>query len=97
MRHIEVEDGLRLCFPGRDEEFDLGVEIGLLIAELAAGKAEFTRPLSNGNVEQAREVARQLGYHVRVLGMDEASSDISFSIRKRRPALTLVHSSLKIA
>lgn len=97
MRQIEVEDGLKLRFPGRDEEFDLGVEIGLLVAEFAAGRPEFTRSLANGNVEQARAVARQLGYYVRILGADETSSDISFSVRKRRPVLTLIQGDLKIA
>ncbi|WP_375410968.1 hypothetical protein [uncultured Methylobacterium sp.] len=97
MRHIHIEDGLRLRFPGRDEEFDQGVEIGLLVAQLASGTAEFTRLVAMANVEQARDVARQLGYHVRISGVDAGSSEISFSRRKRRPTLTLVHSDVRFA
>jgi len=42
MRHIQVEDGLRLKFPGRDETFNAGIEVGLILAQMASGRSEIT-------------------------------------------------------
>lgn len=95
MRHIQVEDGLRLRFPGRGEDFDEGVEIGLLIASLAGGGTEFARRISSPNIEQARDVARQFGYRARIVDVDGAFSELSFFIGRRRPALTLVRDDLR--
>lgn len=90
MRHIEVEDGLRLRFPGRDEEFNEGVEIGLLVARLARGDQAFSCQISTANVDQARAVAQQLGYRICVTNESQGLSEVQVAVRSRRPPLTLV-------
>ena len=91
MRHIHVEDGLRLRFPGRDEAFNEGVEIGLLVAGMAAGHSEFTLRLANGTLDQARSLAVLMGYRVHVVRQDENWIETMFLTGSRRPKLTLVH------
>ena len=92
MRHIHLDDDLRLCFPGRSAEFDQGVEIGMLAVLMDQGAQEFTRWISRDNLGQVRAIARQLGYHV-VEG-DEDSDWVNLSFRQghAKPALRLVHS-----
>ncbi len=62
MRYIDVVPGLRLRFASRDENFDEGVEIGLLAAQLASGIVEFTMMLAAGTLDQARMLATNMGY-----------------------------------
>jgi hypothetical protein len=50
MRAIYIEQGLSITFPGRDQEFDHGVEIGIAIALMAAGQ-NFTTWLSNETID----------------------------------------------
>ena len=91
MRHIHVEDGLRLRFPGRDETFNEGVEIGLLVAGLAAGHSAFTLRLANGTLEQARSLAVLMGYRVHIVRQDGDWIEVMFLTGSRRPKLMLVH------
>lgn len=93
MRYIHVDDGLRLCFPGRDETFDEGVEAGLLIANLAAGPTEFTLRLATVGLEQAGILAERMGYRTHVVQTDGPWSDVMFLTGRRRPKLMLVHTS----
>lgn len=97
MRQIQVEDGLRLRFPGRGDEFDDGVEIGLLIVSLASGEARFQRIVSAGNVDQARHVAEGLGYRVQILTERDDRAELFFFIPGRRPVLTLVQTDVRFA
>lgn len=97
MRHIQAEDGLRLRFPGRDKEFNEGVEIGLLVARLARGEQAFTCLISTANVDQARAVARHFGYRVHVTAEDHGLSEVQVAVRARRPSLTLVHDTRRTA
>lgn len=90
MRHIQVEDGLRLRFAGRGEEFAEGVEIGLLLGRMAAGQREFTAYFASGTLEQARAVAERMGYRVHVVSDDEGTAEVMFLTGSRRPKLTLV-------
>ena len=92
MRHIHLAEGLRLRFPGRDENFDQGVDIGMLAVLMDMGTSEFSRWISSANLEQARAVAKQLGYHmVEGDGSDEWI-ELVFRAGPARPRLTLVHS-----
>jgi hypothetical protein len=93
MRQIHVEDGLSLRFPGRDEEFNEGVEIGVIAVLMAGGEGAFTRHLSTANIEQARSLAEKLGYHLVTGGCDGPSALVTFRKGRARPKLTLVHSS----
>ena len=92
MRHIHLADGLRLRFPGRPEEFDQGVEIGMLAVLMDQGEREFSHSISTPNVEQARALAKQLGYTVLAAGADPEWTELVFRFGPARPKLKLVHS-----
>jgi hypothetical protein len=92
MRHIHLADGLRLRFPGRNEDFDQGVEIGMLALLMDMGEREFRRWISIGNLDQARALAKQLGYYVIESSSDGESTELVFRFGQARPQLRLVHS-----
>ena len=92
MRHIHLADGLRLRFPGRNEDFDQGVEIGMLALLMDMGEREFRRWISTANLDQARALAKQLGYHVVESGSDGEWTELVFRFGQARPQLRLVHS-----
>jgi hypothetical protein len=92
MRHIHLADGLRLRFPGRPEEFDQGVEIGMLAVLMDLGEREFSRWISAANLEQARALAKQLGYSVVEGHGDTEWVELTFRFGPARPTLKLVHS-----
>lgn len=96
MRHIHVEDGLRLRFPGRDETFNQGVEIGLLTANLASGRGEFTLQFASATLDQARTLATRMGYRVHIVRADDTSVEATFLTGRRRPKLTLVQGSSRV-
>jgi hypothetical protein len=92
MRHIHLADGLRLRFPGRSEDFDQGVEIGMLAVLMDMGAREFSRWISAANLDQARALAKQLGYHVVEGNSDGEWTELVFRFGTARPQLKLVHS-----
>ena len=92
MRRIHVEDGLSLRFPGRDDEFNDGVEIGILAALMSSGQRGFTRWVSSANVEQARAIAEKMGYRLTTGEVDGVWTEVIFRTGRARPKLTLVHS-----
>ena len=92
MRHIQVEGGLRLRFPGRDATFNEGVEIGLLLAQMASGQSEFTMRVAATTLAQARSLASRMHYRVHVVREDEVGAELMFLTGSRQPKLTLVHS-----
>lgn len=92
MRHIYLDDGLRLRFSGRDEEFDQGVEIGIVAALMSSGQGDFTRWLSTANVEQARALGVRMGYRLILGHADDEWTEMTFTTARARAKLTLVHS-----
>jgi hypothetical protein len=97
MRQIHINDGLRLRFPARGEDFDLGVEIGMIAALMEAPLRDFTRRISASNLEQARALAEKMGYRL-FSGPTEAGwVDVTFRYGQARPSLRLVHSQPEIA
>jgi hypothetical protein len=92
VRRIHVENGLSLRFPGRDEEFNEGVEIGILAVLMSSGRRDFTHWMSQANVDQARALAAKLGYRLTEGARDGELTEITFRSSRSRPALTLVHS-----
>ncbi|HEY8382883.1 MAG TPA: hypothetical protein VIL09_12120 [Microvirga sp.] len=92
MRHIHLADGVRLRFPGRDEDFNQGVEIGMLAVLMDQGEREFRRWISTTNLDQVRALAKQLGYNVVEGNGDEEWVELSFRYGQARPQLKLVHS-----
>jgi hypothetical protein len=92
MRHIHLADGLRLRFPARGEDFDAGVEIGIVAALMEVPMREFTRRISSGNLEQVRALAEGLGFRVAHASSDGGWVDVTFRHGQARPSLRLVHS-----
>jgi hypothetical protein len=92
MRHIHLAEGLRLRFPGRDENFDQGVEIGMLAVLMDMGTREFRRWISSANLDQVRALAKQLGYHVVEGEGGDGWTELVFRSGQARPQLKLVHS-----
>jgi hypothetical protein len=92
MRHIHLADGLRLRFPGRSEDFDQGVEIGMLAVAMDSGEREFSRWVSARNIDQVRALAKQFGYTVVEGHGDQDWIELQFRFGKARPQLKLVHS-----
>lgn len=62
MRQIEIIDDVHLRFPGRDEQFDLGVEIGAISVRMASGEPLIQRILTPECVEQLRPLAERFRY-----------------------------------
>ena len=94
MRHIHLDDGLRLRFPARSEDFDQGVEIGMIAVLMDQGVQKFSRWISRANLGQVEAIARQLGYHTVEGNGDEEWVDLTFrhGSVKAKPHLKLVHS-----
>ena len=92
MRRIQVEDGLSLRFPGRSEDFNEGVEIGVLAVLMSSGQRGFTHWVSSANVEQAREIAGKMGYRLTEGEVDGTVTQVILRTGRVRPTLTLVHS-----
>jgi len=102
MRYIHIDDGLRLHFPARSEDFDRGVEIGMLAVLMDQGSVEFTRKIARDNLPQVRVLAKQLGYRViegnsyeeweKAAHGTEDTVSLTFRHGSAKPVLRLVHS-----
>lgn len=92
MRQIEIEEGLRVRFPARGEEFDQGVEIGIAAVLMTAIGGEFSRTASTESVPQLRSLAERLGYHLELSPAGDGLTAILFKTGRSRPKLALVHS-----
>lgn len=92
MRHIHIAEGIRLRFAARSEDFDQGVEIGMLAVLMSQENVEFDRRVSLANLGQVRALAERLGYRVVEGPADEDWIDLTFYSRAARPRLRVVHS-----
>lgn len=92
MRQIQVEDGLRVRFPGRDSTFDEGVEIGILLASMASGRPRFPARISKAALDQARDLGAMMGYRIVVEQSDAHVVEITCCTAAIRPKLSLVPS-----
>jgi hypothetical protein len=81
---------VRLRFPGRDAEFDLGVEVGAVSVLMAQGHALIQRELSDAAVEQLRPIADRFNYALVATEPICGVSRVSFSPKSRRPLLRIV-------
>ncbi len=97
MRHIHLSEDMRLRFPARSEDFDLGVEIGVIAALMEAHMREFTRRVSPANLDQARSLAEKLGFRVLHAPVEDEWVDVTFRQGRARPSLKLVHSRSEVA
>lgn len=80
MRKIEILDDVRLRFPGRDAEFDIGLEIGAVSVLMAQSHPLIQRELSADAAEQLRPIAERFRYAL-------ISSDVGGGMK----AVSLVH------
>ena len=92
MRSIEIEDGLRVRFPGRGEEFDEGFEIGMLAVLMTAIGGEFERRVGSAGLDQIRSLADKFGYHLEIGDEADGHVGVLFRTGRSRPKLTLIHS-----
>ena len=90
MRHIELEEHLRVRFPTRSEEFNQGVEVGVVAAMMTAGTPSFCRWLSRNATSQVEELARRLGYRITEQQRKGDRAEIAFHATFVRPALRVV-------
>ncbi|WP_275787518.1 hypothetical protein [Pararhizobium gei] len=90
MRKIEIVDDLRLRFPGRDAEFDLGVEVGAVSVLIAQGHALIQRQLSQAATEQLRTIAEHFRYVMVATDAGTGVMSVTFTKRSRRPLLRVV-------
>lgn len=92
MRHIHLDNGLRLRFPGRCEEFDQGVEVGMLAVLMDSQLQQFSRKIARSNLDQVRAIAKHMGYHVIEEQDGGEFVDVVFRHSSCRPTLKVVHS-----
>ena len=90
MRTIEVEEGLRVRFPGRSASFADGVEIGILLARLGERRPVIAQSLSAGNAEQVRALAEKFGYRLMLEPSTRDTVQITLTANGIRPKLRVV-------
>jgi hypothetical protein len=90
MKKIEIIDQVRLRFPKRDVEFDLGVEVGAVSVLLAQGTTIIERELSEEALEQLRPIAESFCYRLTATELAPGLMRAVFSHASRRPLLRLV-------
>jgi hypothetical protein len=90
MQTIEIIDDVRLRFPGRSTEFDLGVEVGSVSVLLAQGVPLVQRTLSAAATEQLRPIAERFRYALVANSADDGMMEVSLVHWSRRPLLRVV-------
>jgi hypothetical protein len=90
MRKIEIIDDVRLRFPGRDAEFDLGFEVGAVAVLIAQGAPLIERELSEAAVEQLRPIAETFRYVMLVRDGSGGMMEVSLMPKPLRPMLRVV-------
>lgn len=90
MRSIEVEEKLRLRFPERDENFDDGVEIGLIVGLMTMAMPQINRMVSARVIDQLRNLAVRMGYRLVVEELQGESASVALVSTQIRPTLRLV-------
>lgn len=90
MRSIEIIDDVRLRFPGRDWEFDLGIEVGSLSVLIAQGVAAVEREVSREALEQLIPIAERFRYAVACADSDSDIVRVRFTRFRQKPHLRLV-------
>lgn len=93
MRHIQLEDQLRIRFPARGAEFDEGFEVGVMAALMAGGQPTITRFIGPDSLDQLRALAERLNYRL-VAGEQEGDFvEVTLQSVSIRPKLRLVTNS----
>jgi hypothetical protein len=90
MRKIEVIDDVRLRFPWRDSEFDIGIEVGAASVLMAQGAPLIQRELSAAAVEQLRPIAEHFRYALVTARLTDDTMQVSLLPWSRKPLLRVV-------
>ena len=90
MRVIEIIDDVRLRFPGRGAEFDIGVEVGALSVLMAQGAPLIQRQVSAAATEQLRPIAERFRYALVATEGENGLMNISLLHWSRKPLLRVV-------
>lgn len=91
MRHIQIEQDFSVRFPNRSNDFDEGVEVGMLAALMTLKTPVITRWIGGQTIEQVLTLAARLGY--RVMAEDEWDGDrtkVTLMSTAVRPKLRIV-------
>jgi hypothetical protein len=89
-RPVQLDQHCTIRFPGRNEEFTSGVEIGVLATLMDLGHYPIERRISTGNIEQARDLARAFGYRLWQGGSEGDWTYITLAPRFLRPQFKVV-------
>jgi hypothetical protein len=89
MRRIHLTEEVTLRFPERSEEFDEGVELGILAASIEFGRTDRVW-IAATSCEQARALAEKMGYRVTEGPVKGEWVEIGLRPEGRRPRLKLV-------
>lgn len=79
MRRIEIIEDVRLRFPQRDGEFNVGIEVGAVSVLLAQGVPVIQRELSHDATNQLRPIAEKFGYLVVATDADVESMSVTIA------------------
>lgn len=90
MRSIDVEDNLRLRFPERDDHFDDGVEVGMIVSLMAMAMPRINRVVSARVIEQLRSLGARMGYRLMIEDQQADCASIALVSTGIRPTLKLV-------
>ncbi len=91
MRKIEIEPALTVRFGGRGAEFDDGVEVGIVAAQMAAGLGRIVRTMSGQAVPQVQSLGRSMGYRVEITDhLADGRAVIEAEPTSQRPRLRVV-------
>ncbi|QGG93245.1 hypothetical protein GH983_22075 (plasmid) [Agrobacterium sp. MA01] len=90
MRKIEIIEDVRIRFPGRDEEFNLGVEVGALSVLLAQGNPVLEREISVQALDQLKPIADRFRYSLSVAEVSGEMVHVRLERYRRRPQLRVV-------
>jgi hypothetical protein len=89
MRRIHLTEEVTLRFPERSEEFDEGVELGILAASIEFGKVDRVW-IAASSCDQARALAEKMGYRITEGAADGDWIEIVLRPQERRPRLKLI-------
>jgi hypothetical protein len=90
LRQIELEDALTIRFATQSEDFDRGVEVGMIAAMMAAGVSRFERSVAADVVEPVRALAAKMSYRVTSFDLTGERARLVISCSSFRPALRIV-------
>ncbi len=92
-RKLYLAEECTLRFPDRNDDFDDGVEVGILAAQMDMGVAHIPRWVGTRNVQQIRSVAEKLGYRLTLGSKEGGATHISLWCGAARPRLAIVKES----